>query len=149
MARYTWGLTAWVILTIFSSPGCAAESTQNKVCFKEQCVRVEVVQNKEEVARGLQFRNSLGVDEGMLFIFPYPHSYNFWMKDTWIPLDIIWLDSSRRVVHIEKNVPPCQSDPCPIYVPSGEALYVLEVNALGADRRGVQVGDFAEFLISN
>ena len=69
------------------------------------------------------------------------------MKDTMIPLDIIWMDHSRRVVHIEKDVPPCVSDPCPRYVPKKEALYVLELNAGESERLGLQKGEFFEFRL--
>lgn len=135
--------------TAFLIQGCSPKLSlrENKVCFKDQCVRVEVVQKKDELSRGLQFRRSMGADEGMLFVFSNSQAYSFWMKDTWIPLDIIWLDYSKRVVHIAKNVPPCKSDPCPIYTPSSEALYVVEVNGKYADRLGVRIGDFAEFSL--
>ena len=69
------------------------------------------------------------------------------MKDTLIPLDMIWMDSERRIVHIEHNVPPCAADPCPRYPPSGPALYVLEINAGFAAKLGLKVGDTMEFRL--
>lgn len=98
--------------------------------------------------RGLQFRGSLDSYSGMLFIFPQSRRHSFWMKDTLIPLDMIWMDHGRKIVHIEHDVPPCREDPCPVYTPPQEALYVLEVNAGTAGALGLQLGDEAEFKIN-
>jgi len=81
----------------------------------------------------------------MLFVFPQSRQQSFWMKDTLIPLDMIWLDYKRRIIYIERDVPPCQSDPCPTYRPSTEAMYVLEVNAGLAEAQRIQEGDVAWF----
>lgn len=118
---------------------------QDQVCFGKKCVNVEVVQDQARRLRGLQFRESLAGNHGMLFIFDRQDIYSFWMKDTLIPLDMIWLDDLRKVVHIEKNVPPCREDPCPHYTPSAKALYVLEINAHESDLLGLHIGDEAEF----
>jgi uncharacterized membrane protein (UPF0127 family) len=58
---------------------------------------------------------------------------------------MIWMDDTRRIVHIERNVPPCTADPCPQYPPGHEALYVLEINAGYANELGLKIGDIAEF----
>lgn len=149
LARFSFVKFLTALLAVFSLLGCKAGffQKQDRVCFKEQCVRTEIARTQEAFYRGLQFRDSLGQNEGMLFIFPMSQIHSFWMKDTRIALDIIWLDHFRRVVHIAKNVPPCKKDPCPIYSPSSEALYVLEVNASWTDRFGVQVGDLADFFL--
>ena len=125
-------------------PACSS-TPQDQVCFGRNCFDVEIVQTDEERMRGLQYRESLGQDSGMLFIFKEDKQYSFWMKDTLIPLDIIWLDYTGRVVHIESDVPPCQSDPCPNYVPASPAFYVLEINAGEAAKQKIAVGDKAEF----
>ncbi len=131
----------------FFFAGCSRPAAHaiNQVCFEGQCVKVEVVQKEEELHRGLQFRKSLDPDSGMLFIFQKSGPYAFWMKDTLIPLDMIWMDDGRRIGHIEHNVPPCAADPCPRYTPAAEALYVLEVNVGYADQLGLKIGDTAEF----
>ena len=85
-------------------------------------------------------RPSLRADRGMLFLFPDIDVHSFWMKDTLIPLDIIWIDDSSRVVHVKANVPPCKADPCPSYTPSGAARYVLELAAGQAAAHGVVAG---------
>jgi len=101
----------------------------------------------EDVQRGLQFRESLDKNKGMLFVFAESRRHAFWMKDTLIPLDIIWLDYARRVVYIAPNIPPCPQDPCPSYSPERDALYVLEINAGVAQQLGLKPGDLAEFRI--
>ncbi len=131
---------SFLLFVIFLT-GCHLEGSDKQVCFKNHCVDVEVVQTQGNRMRGLQFRDSLGEDKGMLFIFPGSQRHRFWMKDTKIPLDIVWFDSAQRVVHIKNNIPPCQQDPCPTYAPPSEALYVLEVNAGHAKRMGLQKGD--------
>lgn len=133
----------------FFCGGCSSRIAQQQdhVCFEDKCIKVAVVQKEEELHRGLQFRKSLDPDSGMLFIFTKSWPYAFWMKDTLIPLDMIWMDYARRIVHIERNVSPCQADPCPRYPPRNEALYVLEVNAGYAEKFGLQLGDTAEFRL--
>lgn len=125
----------------------AAKSRADQVCFSRKCVNVEIVREREEIRRGLQFRNSLGVDNGMLFIFSKSWPYAFWMKDTLIPLDMVWMDYGRRIIHIEHNVPPCKEDPCPRYEPGHPALYVLEINAGYAKKLGLKIGDTAQFKL--
>ena len=131
--------------------GCVQSTAQpvDQVCFKDKCVEVEVVQKEEELRRGLQFRKSLDPDRGMLFIFQKSWPYAFWMKDTLIPLDMIWIDDARKIVYIEHDVPPCATDPCPSYPPKHEALYVLEINAGYAAKLGLQLGDTAEFRFNS
>jgi uncharacterized protein len=107
-------------------------------------IAVEVVADPESRARGLMYRPSLAEDRGMLFLFPEPDVHSFWMKDTLIPLDMIWLDSERRVIAIQRDVPPCQTDPCPSYGPSAVALYVLELAAGQAAAQGIEPGDVLE-----
>jgi uncharacterized membrane protein (UPF0127 family) len=130
--------------------GCSRPPARavNQVCFKDKCFDVEVVQKKEELQRGLQLREFLDSGSGMLFVFPHSRPYSFWMKDTLISLDMIWMDYARRIVYIEHDVPPCAADPCPRYTPPHEALYVLEINAGYARKMGVQLGDTAEFLLN-
>ena len=91
------------------------------------------------------FRESLPENSGMLFIFPDSSPRSFWMKNTLIPLDMIWIDESKKIVGITENVQPCKADPCPSY-PSGKPVkYVLEVNAGFAERKGIKENDSVEF----
>jgi uncharacterized membrane protein (UPF0127 family) len=103
-------------------------------------LQVEIARTPMERTRGLMFRTDLPEDHGMLFIFDRPGKNQFWMKNTLIPLDILWMDDRKRVVHIEYQVPPCKLDPCPVYGPSVESHYVLEVKAGVVHKRGLRVG---------
>ena len=106
---------------------------------------VEIVTTDEERARGLMNRTSLPRDRGMLFVFATDEEHSFWMKNTLIPLDMVWLDQGRRVVAFHSNVPPCRVDPCPNYAPGASARYVLELNGGTAAEAGVKVGDLVTF----
>ena len=109
-------------------------------------VTAEVAVTEAERARGLMFREKLLPDQGMLFVFERESAYAFWMKNTLIPLDMLWLDRDRRIVHIERNVPPCKSDPCPSYDPGRPGLYVLELAAGVSDRFGLKLSDRLDFV---
>jgi uncharacterized membrane protein (UPF0127 family) len=112
-----------------------------------QSVTAELAATETERARGLMFREKLLPDQGMLFVFEKESAYAFWMKNTLIPLDMLWLDRDRRIVHIERNVPPCKADPCPSYGPARPGLYVLELQAGAADRFGLKPSDRLDFVL--
>jgi uncharacterized membrane protein (UPF0127 family) len=113
-----------------------------------EVVRVEIAANDELRAQGLMYRDHLDSDRGMLFFFTAAGPHSFWMKNTRIPLDMIWLDGDRRIIHIERNVPPCRADPCPSYGPKAEAkaMYVLELAGGVADVRRLKTGDVLKFV---
>ena len=108
-------------------------------------IQAELAETPDERARGLMFRDSLAADRGMLFIFPTPDFHGFWMKNCRFPIDIIWLSSEKKIVHIERAVPPCKEDPCPTYGPMRKARYVLEVVADFSRGEKLQLGDAIEF----
>jgi len=149
-SEFVWYLFLGICLLSFFI-GCSAQNglTQDQVCFQNHCYEVEIVQKGEELARGLQFRQFLPKNRGMLFIFPQNARHSFWMKDTLIPLDIIWLDYARLVVYIQHNVTPCVQDPCPIYTPPTEAMYVLELNAHQAHTLQLKEGNQLEFRLKD
>lgn len=108
-------------------------------------VNVEVVADDELRAQGLMYRDALDPAAGMLFFFPVEGDYPFWMKNTRIPLDIIWIDASQRIAHIKHDVPPCRTEECPSYPPNAKAKYVFEIAAGGAKRHGLKAGDQLRF----
>lgn len=110
-------------------------------------ILTELADTSEKRARGLMFRKSLAGDRGMLFIFPEPQPWTFWMKNTRIALDIVWIDRHKKVVHVERNVPGCtrSDDGCPHYQPNDDALYVLELAAGGADALKLHRGAKLQF----
>lgn len=102
---------------------------------------VELADTDQARARGLMFRNELPEGSGMLFIHTREERQAYWMKNTWIPLDILYFDASRRLVTQQRNVPPCSAgDSCPAYPSREPALYVLELNAGEAARLGLVDG---------
>lgn len=104
----------------------------------QQGYRLEVVKEPAERQKGLSNRDSLAQDGGMLFIFDRPDTYCFWMKDTRIPLDMVWLDSNLKIVHIERYVQP-NSYPQK-FCPGTPAFYVVELPAGVTDGK-LQEGD--------
>ncbi len=105
---------------------------------------VEIADDQDEQAQGLMFRKELCENCGMLFVFPASQQYSFWMKNTLIPLDMIFIDETRTVVDV-LSAEPCAEDPCPPYTPRKEARYVLEVNAGVAELSGIDAGRVADF----
>ncbi len=119
-----------------------------KVFFPNgEAVTAELAVSPAEREKGLMFRQELKPDQGMLFVFEEEDQYTFWMKNTLIPLDIIWLNSHRQIIHLEENVPPCPADPCPSYGPEKKALYVLELRAGRARELGLKLYDQLEFIL--
>jgi YVTN family beta-propeller protein len=104
-------------------------------------VFVEVPDDEEEHMRGLMFRQHLPSNAGMLFAFSSEEPRAFWMKNTLVPLDMIFVNDNSEIVDIIENVPPCEQDPCPSYPSEEPAQYVLEVNAGFVQQTGVHVGD--------
>ena len=102
---------------------------------------VEVADDNEERARGLMFRDSMEDDRGMLFIHDSEMNLAYWMKNTKIPLDILYFDSKRRLVSQQRDVPPCSlGNACPPYPSMAPARYVLELNAGQAAKLGLKEG---------
>ena len=91
---------------------------------------VELAQDDAERARGLMFRDAMAADRGMLFIHDAQAPQAYWMKNTKIPLDILYFDDSRKLVSQQRDIPPCSlGDRCPPYPSDAPARYVLELNA--------------------
>jgi len=117
------------------------QSKRTRVCFGNDCFNASVAGTPAARGRGLMFVTKLNPDAGMLFIFAQSDVYPFWMKNTLIPLDIIWLDENKKIVFIKNNAQPCGADVCLNIVPPAAARYVLEVNANTAERLNWESGD--------
>ena len=104
---------------------------------------------QEERQQGLSGRESLGADEGMLFVFEEERQLNFWMKEMHFPLDIVWIDAQCQVVGVNEDVPTpppnASNEEIPRVQSPSPARYVLEVNAGEAERNGLEAGDLVEF----
>ena len=129
----------------------SAEGTNNQVFTTPAgtVILAELADTAEKRGRGLMFRESLPKDRGMLFTFSEPQQWTFWMKNTRIPLDIIWMDGKKKIVHVERNVPTCSrtDDGCPQYQPNDQAVYVLELGAGMAESLKLQRGMVLKFRI--
>lgn len=141
-------IEVWIIIValILIAMIIAARKTGNssvevsKVCFSEKCFEVEIADTPSERERGLMNREDLGENSGMFFIFDSEGEYSFWMKNTLIPLDLIWISENLEVVDV-KTAEPCAPEFCDIYTPKGSAKYVLEINAGEAERFGITTGE--------
>jgi uncharacterized membrane protein (UPF0127 family) len=128
------------VLLLATLSGCA--SSQPWVELRGQRYVVEVADTHEERARGLMFRDRLEPGTGMLFVHDIEQPLAYWMKNTKIPLDILYFDEDRKLVSVSRGVPPCLlGNRCPNYPSRGPALYVLELNAGVASQIGVAPGD--------
>src|SRR3989344_3844205 len=117
-----------IFLTIVLS-NCAAISNQVLIDNGKNLIKVnvEIADDNNERMNGLMFRKNLDKDSGMLFVFDDEKNQTFWMKNTLIPLDVIFIGKDMKIVDI-KHATPCNEDPCKLYKSSGPARYVLEVN---------------------
>ena len=94
----------------------------------------------ESRMRGLMFRDRLGADRGMLFVFENEEPQSFWMRNTRIPLDIMYFDGALRFVSVA-SAAPCTTQACPSYPSKGPARFVLELKAGQARELGIATGD--------
>ncbi len=111
-------------------------------------IQAEIADTPRKRAQGLMYRDHLKKDHGMLFFFSEPQAWTFWMKNTKIALDLIWLDDKKRVTHIERNVPICtkSDDSCPQYRPNNaDAVYVLEIAGGTVDGYKIEKGTKLQF----
>jgi uncharacterized protein len=106
-------------------------------------VMVELARTPEQRNRGLMYRQSLAQGRGMLFLFPRSEPLKFWMKNTYIPLDMIFMDEQKHVVYVEENAEPLTLNE---RGPDVDARYVLEVPGGWAQAHDVRSGVVAKFL---
>jgi len=102
--------------------------------------KLELALTPEEQAQGLMFRESLPDRTGMIFVFDQEGDHHFWMKNTMIPLDMIWMDASGKVIFVSANTPPCKADPCATYGPDAPARQVLEIAGGMAAKEKIAIG---------
>ena len=144
------GMTA-VFIFVFSgcSGGDANAGNLKEVVFKtdtgDHKFFVEVADDSEERKQGLMHRESLGEDRGMIFVYDNERKVAFWMKNTLIPLDMIFLDDDFEVIDYFTDVPPCEADPCPHYIPKQNAKYIIELNAGKISEIDLKRGDLVDY----
>ena len=137
---------AVAVAVLLARPVTAAPAVVPLTLPSGKVLRVEVMVKDEDRAMGLMFRPALPADQGMLFIFEASDFHGIWMKNCKFPIDILWLDDQKAIVHVEE-APPCKADPCPVYQPLRRASYVVELNAGQARREKAVVGKSLEFQL--
>ena len=119
-------------------------TAKNTVSINGKKINVEIAKTDAEREKGLMNRNQLDADSGMLFVFEKAEIQTFWMKNTLIPLDIIWINSSplgvNKIVEIT-TLDPDSPSYTPQYTPENKANYVLELNAGAVNENGFKIGD--------
>jgi uncharacterized protein len=119
---------------------------ETKVTINNFDLTVYLAITNEQIIKGLVIKDQLKENEGMLFVYQLPAKYTFSMRGMKFPIDIIWLDNARKVIHIEHSLEPCPSDiDCPKFIPSAAALYVLETIAGFSNRHDVKIGTQIDF----
>lgn len=135
------------LLMVLACGACTAGTTMqthtgtHSVVLDGHTFSIELATTGQQRARGLMDRTSMPADHGMLFVFAQQSPQSFWMKDTLIPLDMLYFDKDRKLVSMQLNAPPCKGMPCPEFPSNVPAKYVLELNAGTAMKIGAKVGD--------
>lgn len=148
MRAVSW-LFPTVLTVALASVACAATPATApgtpSVTLRGHAFTVELARTPAEQEHGLMDRTSMPADHGMLFVFQDDEPRTFWMKNTLIPLDMLFFDAARKLVTIQADAQPCKSDPCKLYPSNAPARYVLELNAGTAAKLGVREGDAITF----
>ena len=113
--------------------------------LKNRRLTVELADTLPRKAKGLMFRKKLESGKGMLFVFKKNQSIPIWMFGMRIPIDIIWINSAKEVVHIERDVEPCTGMHCPVMKSETPSQYVLEVNAGLSNELGLTINELVSF----
>jgi hypothetical protein len=106
-------------------------------------IKIEIAETEGAITQGLMHRKSMDFDKGMLFIFPDNDARSFWMKNTIIPLDILFVSEDMKIVAVKDHTTPYSTDSVPS--DNKQAKYVIEVNAGFAGKFGIKVGDVVSF----
>jgi len=127
-----------------TKPSLSKESRPGKVqlTIGGATLWVEVAGDEATRSQGLMHRRQMPEDEGMLFVFEYPQPLSFWMKNTYLPLDIAFVARDGSILNILRMKP---LDEGPRYLSQGQALYAIETNAGWFQKNGVKAGDKVRF----
>ena len=142
-------LLAFLLLALFfASPGLHAQELERKDLTvwmangQSHRFVVEVAATPEQQEKGLMFRQSMAEDDGMIFLNKIDRPSTFWMKNTLIPLDMLFVDRTGKIVHIKANAKPLSED----LIPSGGSVRaIIEINGGVAARLGIKAGDHVVF----
>lgn len=141
-------IAGWTVYYVFLYPYIHPNKNP-EVCINHSCFEVDIAKDAQSRAKGLMFVESMPSDKWMLFVFETSDTYNFWMKNTLIPLDMIWINEEKKITYIKHAAQPCPAtaQTCEVYGPSDSkdaALYVLEINTGLAEKYGFKIGEGVE-----
>lgn len=149
-------IICFLLLALASSPVHAQWSASpqsvsttpevSHMVFKGHAFRLEVARTPAQWQKGLSQRSTLKDNHGMVFVFDREQPLHFWMRDTLIPLDIMYFNSDGSFNSVHKNVAPCKlpkyaSSYCPTYASKGNARYAVELKGGTLDRLGIKSAD--------
>jgi len=112
----------------------------------DQRFQVDTAVSAEERAKGLMYRTEMADNYGMLFVYPQPNHVSFWMKNTYVSLDILFFDDEGKLISFYRNVPPCERPPCTIYSSKEAVSYVLELKGGSVDKLNIKPGTAFEII---
>jgi hypothetical protein len=111
----------------------SVEFPRGTIKIDDNVLEVQIADTEPRRIRGLMFQDQLPYDQGMIFVFNESGVYSLWMLNMQFSLDMIWFDGDGAIVHIEKDISPCKTPTqimaCQSIIPSGEAMYILEVTS--------------------
>ena len=139
---------AFIVLFLLAvRSAVAAEQADLRIVSAEgrtHLFSVEVVSTPQEMAIGLMYRTEMAPDAGMLFLYPSPRETSFWMQNTYLPLDMLFIDTEGVIHHIAERTVPLSTTPIPS---RGPVQAVLELNGGTSERLGIAVGDRVSWSI--
>lgn len=124
-----------------------SKSKFTSIYINSQKFIAEIADTPELTSRGMMYRESISKNFAMLFIFDKENPQGFWMKNTLVHLDIIYLNKHKEIVNIHHNVPPCKSPPCQSYYSVKPSKYVVEIQGGLSKKMKLKKGDTIEFLL--
>jgi uncharacterized protein len=134
-------LNLWEILKVISlRDRTMQKNVKINISINNYTLLADLSITYEQILLGLSNKSSIKENEGMLFVLNPSSRRGFWMKDMKFPIDVIWLNENKEIVHIKKSLEPCVTN-CPVYYPDRESKYVLETVAGFADKQNLKVGD--------
>ena len=131
-----WAMGAWLVSASLASAACSDSAVMVRGDFGQARFSVEVADDNQERSQGLMHRESMAQSAGMLFLYERTQQLSFWMRNTLIELDMLFIDERGVVQHIHHRAKPLDETP----IPGGRGIAVLEINGGLAKRMGIDVG---------
>jgi uncharacterized protein len=147
--KYRWAKNGLVLIAVIVGVGLLfwkLNYDQQTLRLHGHTYRITVLRTEDELQRGLSGTDNLPAEHAMVFVFPREEKWSIWMKDMNYPIDIVWLDNAKNVVHLEKDVQPStynNAEPAKskLFKPDKVARYVIELASGTIERTGIVVGD--------